>query len=162
MNSKTSLAIQQEQPEEIPCLMVPLAGRTLLMPTVTIAEMVSYSAPQAVDQAPDWLLGMVEWRNLQVPVLSFEVLNGEANPGTAIRSRLAVLNNTGVSDELPFIAVPTQAIPKLVRVSGQDITESEEPNQPFDHMRVEVDDEILVIPDISSLEQVYMEWLSRR
>jgi len=142
--------------------MVPLAGRTLLMPTVTIAEMVSYSAPQAVDQAPDWLLGMVEWRNLQVPVLSFEVLNGEANPGTAIRSRLAVLNNTGVSDELPFIAVPTQAIPKLVRVSGQDITESEEPNQPFDHMRVEVDDEILVIPDISSLEQVYMEWLSRR
>lgn len=142
--------------------MVPLAGRTLLLPTVTIAEMVSYSAPQAIDQAPDWLLGMVEWRNLQVPVLSFEVLNGEVNPGAAVRSRLAVLNNTGVSDELPFIAVATQAIPKLVRVSGQDITESEEPNQPFDLMRVEVDDEPLVIPNVSALEQVYVEWLSRR
>ena len=156
------LAIQPDTPEEIPCLMLPLAGRTLLVPTVSIAEMVSYSAPQAVDQAPDWLLGMVEWRNLQVPVLSFEVLNGEANPGTAQRSRLAVFNNTGVSDELPFIALPTQAIPKLIRVSGQDISVSDEGNQPFDRMRVDVEDETLVIPDISSLEQAYVEWLGNR
>jgi len=155
------LSIQPDTPEEIPCLMLPLAGRTLLVPTVSIAEMVSYSAPQAVDQAPDWLLGMVEWRNLQVPVLSFEVLNGEANPGTAQRSRLAVFNNTGVSDELPFIALPTQAIPKLIRVSGQDISVSDEGNQPFDRMRVDVEDETLTIPDISSLERAYMDWLSR-
>lgn len=162
MKSNTTLAIQQDSPEEIPCLMLPLAGRTLLVPTVSIAEMVSYSAPQAIEQAPDWLLGMVEWRNLQVPVLSFEVLNGEAYPGTAIRSRLAVFNNTGVSDDLPFIALPTQAIPKLIRVTGQDISEVDENNQPFDRMRVEVEDETLVIPDISSLEQVYVEWQSRR
>jgi len=156
------LAIQPDTPEEIPCLMLPLVGRTLLVPTVSIAEMVSYSAPQAIDLAPDWLLGIVEWRNLQVPVLSFEVLNGEANPGTALRSRLAVFNNTGVSDELPFIALPTQAIPKLIRVSGQDISVSDESNQPFDRMRVDVEDETLVIPDISSLEQAYVEWLGNR
>jgi len=162
VKSNAPLAVQQDTPEEIPCLMLQMAGRTLLVPTVSIAEMVSYSAPQPIEQAPDWLLGMVEWRNIQVPVLSFEVLNGEANPGTAIRSRLAVFNNTGVSDDLPFIALPTQAIPKLLRLSSQDIVESDENNQPFDRMRVEVEDETLVIPDISSLEQVYVEWLTRR
>lgn len=166
MSDNTQLAkpqgsAQQTTPENIPCLMIPLAGRSLLVPTVTVAEMVSYKRPEPVEDSPEWLLGVVEWRNQRVPVLSFEVLNGEANPGVATRSRLAVFNNTGVSEDLPFIAVVSQAIPKLVRVTASDIDEADIALEPFDRMWVDVEGEQAVIPDVSALEQLYVDWLAQ-
>ncbi len=143
----------------VPSLMIPLAGRTLLVPTVTVAEMVPFAQAETVADAPDWLLGDFHWRDLRVPLLSFEVLNGEALPEIQPKSRIAVLNNTGVDEGLPFIAVATQGIPKLVRVSGEDITVNEEEScQSFDRLQATLSGENVVIPDVTALENVYLEW----
>lgn len=152
--------IEQLAPDVVPSLMIPLAGRTLLAPTVSVAEMVPYAAPVPVDHAPDWLLGLFHWREIQVPLLSFEVLSGEGRPELLPQSRIAVFNNTGVSDSLPFIAIPTQGIPRLVRVSEEDISVTEGRScRTFERLHVTLigDDEVL-IPDVSALEQVYLDW----
>ncbi|GAB3112961.1 chemotaxis protein CheW [Aestuariicella hydrocarbonica] len=151
--------IEQQALEAVPSLMIPLAGRTLLAPTVTVAEMVAYSEPEPVPGAPDWLLGFVEWRDLKVPLLSFEVLSGEGVPEIQPKSRMAVFNNTGVSDDLPFIALPTQGIPKLVRVTEEDISEAEGLScRALERMYVMLSGEKLLIPDVSALEQVFIDW----
>ncbi len=151
--------VDSGQQEEVPSLMIPLAGRVLLVPTVTVAEMAPYSAPEPQADSPDWFLGYYHWRELRVPLLSFEVLNGDALPSPASRSRVAVFNNTGVSDELPFIAVATQGIPKLARVSPDEISEVEgSQKQAFDLMRVNLAGEEAVIPNVTALEKVYLDW----
>ena len=151
--------IEQMAPDVVPSLMIPLANRTLLVPTVTVAEMVPYSQAEAVDGGPDWLLGNFFWRDLKVPLLSFEVLNGEALPEIQPKSRVAVFNNTGVSEQLPFIAIATQGIPKLARVSAGDISVNEDESaKPFDRLHVTLNGEGLLIPDITALENVYLEW----
>lgn len=145
--------------EEITSLLIPLQGRVLLVPTVTVAEMAAYNRPEPIANAPAWLLGFYHWREQKVPLLSFEVLNGEPCPAPAAKSRVAVFNNTGISDELPFIAIPTQGIPRLARVTDNEITERDDAaNKAFDFMQVNVSGEDAVIPDISALENAYLNW----
>lgn len=158
MSEITDVAVQQGQTEDIACLMVPLTERTLLIPTVTIAEMVPYRTPVAIENAPDWLLGFIEWRNQKVPLLSFEVLNGEAKAEVTSRSQLAVFNNTGVSDEVPFVAIPTAGIPKLARVAHDDLGEELEVVSNFERVRADMNGETIVIPNVTALEQAYSDW----
>ncbi|WP_439133109.1 chemotaxis protein CheW [Pseudomaricurvus sp.] len=151
--------IEQFAPDVVPSLMIPLAERTLLAPTVSVAEMVPYAAPETINDAPDWLLGYFLWRDVKVPLLSFEILCGETQPELQAKSRIAVFNNTGVSPDLPFVAVPTQGIPKLVRVSEEDISMMEDRScRTFERMHVTLSGEEVLIPDVSALEQVYLDW----
>ena len=53
-------------------LLLPLSDRTLLVPNVALAELIPYRAPQATPGLPAWLLGQVAWRDLRLPLLSFE------------------------------------------------------------------------------------------
>ncbi|HBZ98965.1 MAG TPA: chemotaxis protein, partial [Pseudomonas sp.] len=53
-------------------LLMPLADRMLLVPNVAVAELIPYRAPQAVQGMPAWFLGQVQWRDLSLPLLSFE------------------------------------------------------------------------------------------
>lgn len=151
--------VNHQTVEEVASLLIPLAGRLLLLPTVTVAEMAPYRQPQPEANTPDWYLGVFIWREQPVPLLSFEVLNGESRPDPTSHSRVAVLNNTGVSDNLPFIALPTQGIPRLARVNAEEIsTVAVEDKKPFELMHVSVAGETAVIPDVGALEKVYLDF----
>ena len=156
-------AIENNSVEEVPSLLIPLGGRTLLVPTVSVAEMAPYGQVEPEQDAPSWLLGQFAWRNQKVPLLSFEDINGEAKPEMHARSRVAVFNNTGVSDQLPFIGVVTQGIPRLARVVEEEISEIDDAQKkPFERMHVSLAGEAAVIPDIAALEQAYLDYKSRR
>lgn len=149
---------QLSQADEIPCLLVPVVNKTLLMPTVTVAEMAPMLAFTEIPDTPNWMLGRYPWREQWVPLLNYEVLNGESKAGVNPHGRVAVLNNTGISDELPFIAIVTEGIPRMSRVGVEDITEdTQAQKRPFDLMHVKVGLEELVIPDVAALEQAYLD-----
>ncbi len=152
-------SIEHSLPEVVPSLMIPLAGRTLLAPTVSVAEIVPYAPPLPIEHAPAWLLGTFIWRDQQVPLLSFEGLCGDSQPDPHSRSRVVVFNNTGVSEELPFIAIATQGIPKLARVGAEDIS-AQDAIAPgaYERLWVLLNGEGLLIPDITALEQIYLDW----
>ena len=145
------------QEEEIPCMLLPLVGITLLVPNVSVAEMAPIQPLSRQDHHPTWMLGFYDWRERQVPVLSYEVLSGQEKPRPNPRGRIAVLNNTGVSDTLPFIAITTEGIPRMVRVSSEDIIENDEKEKKaYDLMTVVVGMENLVVPNITALEKAYL------
>ena len=143
---------------EIPCLLVPMMGTTLLIPTVSIAEMAPMQPAESIPETPDWLIGLYHWRNQAVPLLSYEVLNGSAYSPLNPQGRVAVINNTGVDERLSFVAIPTQGIPRMAKVGKDDITENTDaPKKPFDLMAVRVGVEELIIPDVAALENAFIK-----
>ena len=155
-------SMEQAAVEVLAGILIPLASRSLLVPTVAVAEIVPYQKARHLENAPDWLLGEFLWRNQSVPLLSLELLCGEQMPAPTSANRVVVFNNTGISDELPFLAIRSAGIPKLIQVSAEDMRVSETAPRPFENLRVMLQGEETVIPDITSLEQVWLEWLARQ
>lgn len=144
--------------DTLPCLLLPMTGKNLLLPTVSVAEMIPYSLPSRGSRGPDWYLGEVHWRNTLVPLICYEVINGGNYPGVASRSRIGILNTTGVNDQLPFIAILTQGIPRLAQVENAHIQELDTPDkQTFDLMHVSIAAEEAIIPNVSALEQTFID-----
>ena len=152
-------AIENTLPKDVPCLLLPFTECTLLVPTVTVAEIVGYSTPTPIEGAPSWLLGEFSWRDQSVPMLSFEQLNGDAEPEMSIHTRVAVLNHTGLSEEVPFLALVTAGIPKLARVTSEDISLlDQELSNALEKAHVSLNGDNLIIPEIEALERTYIEW----
>ncbi len=144
--------------KEVPCMLLPLLDEFILVPTVTVAEMAPIQPFDIIPSTPDWFLGYYPWRNVRVPVISFETINERHSPKLNARGRVAVLNNTGISDKVPFIGLLTQNIPRMTRVEEKDIVENEgAEKRPFDLMAVKVGMEDLVIPDIAALERAVLD-----
>ena len=146
--------------DEVPSLLVPIATKPLLLPTVSVAEMLPYKEPQPPKQAnhPVWYMGDVLWRGVMVPMISYEAINGgDVAPIKGV-SQMAVLNNTTNHPKLPFIALPTQGIPRLSRVVKSNIDQDPDAQvQPYDQMHVKVVQELAIIPNIAALEQAYIQ-----
>ncbi|MFT6101676.1 MAG: chemosensory pili system protein ChpC [Granulosicoccus sp.] len=140
---------------DIPCLIVPIANRGLLFPTVSVAEMLPFVKPQLRQtDLPSWFLGHVTWRGVAVPMFSYELISGEKPLPIKNTSQMAMLNSTGMSSALPFFCFPTQGIPRLSRVSPDSIKEDEQaPLHAFDEMNAVVSGESVAIPDVSKLER---------
>lgn len=150
---------------DVPSMLLPVQDKLLLLPGVAVAEIVNYSYPDCPADAPDWFLGYIEWRKLSVPLLSFELLNGQSMPGSARAPRIAVINNTGVNDDVPFIAIVMQGIPRLMRIMSQDIAEVEDASlasAELAAMSIAGSAETVVIPDVSVLERAYSDYLQKR
>lgn len=138
---------------DIPCMLLPLVGGHLLVPTVTVAEMAPIQPFDIKPNTPDWFLGFFPWRNTRVPVISYETINQDSSPKLSARGRVAILNNTGVSDEVPFVGLLTQDIPRMTRVEEADIVENTDvKKKDYDLMAVKVGMEELAIPNIEALE----------
>lgn len=149
----------EQAPQEVASLLVPVADRLLLLPHASVAEIVPVGQVAGVDNAPPWLLGEFIWREQSVPLMSLELINGGERPTINNRSRVAVLNTTGISDELGFIAILTQGLPRLARVSADELAHAEQTHDlPFDKLPVVWAGEAAVIPDISKLEQAYLDF----
>jgi chemosensory pili system protein ChpC len=153
----SSTPATSESANEIPSLLVPLYGYKLVLPTVSVAEMVAYQAPQLNfehSDAPQWFLGNFLWRGVKVPMISYEVLNSDALPTIKDSSQLVIINKTCSDSRLNFICIPTQGIPRLSRVAADEISENTRVSTKlFDQMQVFVAGERAIIPDLESIEK---------
>lgn len=138
--------------ESLTGLLMPLADRMLLMPNVAVAELIPYRAPQAVQGMPAWFLGQVQWRDLSLPLLSFEAAsNGQAQP-VSNTARVAVLNAVGGRDHVKFIALLVQGIPHSIKVDAS-LARADVALAPLELDAVNLGDVQARIPDLVGLEQ---------
>jgi chemosensory pili system protein ChpC len=137
----------------IASLYLPMAGDKLLLPNVSVAEVVGYQEPVKSPGTPDHYLGLVRWRGIDVPLICFELANRTGQYEHAPGARIAVINTIGEQTErIPFFALLTQGIPRLIKVSSELIKEGEKPVGPAESLRVRVDGEDAIIPNIDYLE----------
>jgi len=134
----------------------------LVVPETSIAEMAQVAPIFPDNSGPDWFLGYYSWREGRVPLVSFEKLNGESVAGINPNGQIAVFNNTGESDDVPFIAIPTQGIPRPITVEKDDILGFNHASHMYEVMHVRVGVEELVIPDITGMEKAYCAYKDAR
>jgi chemosensory pili system protein ChpC len=154
----SSTPATSEGATEISSLLVPMHGYKLVLPTVSVAEMVAYQAPQVNrehrSEVPQWFLGNFLWRGIQVPMISYEVLNNDTLPTIKNDSQLVILNRAHNDSRLNFICMPTQGIPRLSRVAVNEISENTRVSAKlYDQMQVFVAGEQAAIPDIEKIQR---------
>lgn len=149
-----------ENTQILSCVLIPVADRQLLLPNVAVAEIVDYVTPQpAPAGSPEWLVGHLQWRSLNLPLISYDAANG-GQPLTPDnnRGRIAVLNAIGEKrGQVPFVAIVTQGIPRLVKVEEALVQEIERDMGPADRMSVELEGQELFIPNLEYLESLAAE-----
>ena len=130
--------------QSLSCVMIPMSGRQLLLPNVSIAEVVDYASADAGANTPEWLVGYLDWRGLQLP--------GDN------RGRIVVLNTIGDHHkEVPFMALVTQGIPSQARLAEDQVRKLEGEPGPADLMQVEVEGEHAWIPNLEFLESLVVK-----
>lgn len=150
-----------DNPEILSCVTIPVADRQLLLPNVSIAEVVDYARPDAEKGGPTWLHGYLNWRGLKLPVVSYEGANGgDTTPiPESSRGRIAVLNTiSDYHDRLPFLALVTQGIPRQAKVEESQLRVKQDAETgPADLMVVQFEGELLTIPSLEYLEKLAAE-----
>lgn len=150
--------------EVIPSLLVPISNKSIMLPTVSVAEMLPYRTPEQLipmEGKPAWFLGSVSWRGVMIPMISYEGISGHEMPNIKAVSQMVVLNSTGVHSKLPFLCFPTQGIPRLSRVLPDNIIEdTSQTCDTYDEMAVLVNDVAATIPNVAQLEQALVTLLA--
>lgn len=148
---------QQDEMTKVDGLLIPLHEKQLILPNVTVAEIIPYRVPVNEGVDSNWLLGTIEWRNVNIPIISYEALNGGAIPAVE-GARLAVLNATSAKRDLPFYAILIQGIPKLTHIHEEDVVAVEAMRSgPFDEMTVSLFGEQAMIPNLEMIENELLQ-----
>lgn len=139
-------------PREIASLVVPLETKVLLLPNVSVAEIITKVAFKPVNNKPDWFLGRVDWRGVSVPFVSFEGLNGERIEEYSQGKRVLIINGTRGDVQLPFYAVQARGLPRLMRVRSGDIQNEVEGSGPAECFQAYILGQEVVVPDLDYIE----------
>jgi len=141
---------------EIRGVMIPVTGARVLLPNATVAEVITYSTPEKIPNAPEWLLGRLSWRGWRLPLFSFAMLSGSAKQENTSNAKVAVLKGLGGNAKIPFVAMLAQGFPRLTTITPDLLipTGNEEAHPPGVHAQVLVRDDQAVIPDLGLIEEL--------
>jgi chemosensory pili system protein ChpC len=149
-----------ERIAEVYSLLIPLADSRLLVPRACVAEVIGYQMPAAMENAPPWYLGVVNWNARTVPLVSFEGASGLMVPPASGRSRIVVFHALAGKAESGFIGIVSQGFPQLVRVSN-DVVRPDNSRSFADRVpvlcQVRMLNETPLIPDLERLESMIAE-----
>ena len=146
-----------ELPSSLRGVLIQAAGSQLLLPNAAVAEVLSYSDPEPIANAPAWLLGRVRWRGWQVPLVDFSRLDDSESAAQTTaggRRRVLVVKAPGGHARLPYFAFLADGFPRLMSLSEatlETLAESSDPGSCI-FARVAINDENAVVPDMDAVE----------
>jgi len=154
MVTTTDIASTGKRADVIHCLTIPLHEETAILPNAAIAEVIAYKEPAAIDDAPEWFLGYINWRERRVPLISFEAVSGNHAETAKKNSRIAILNTLNGNAQLPYVAVLSQGIPSLALVQEKGLEASTAGQErPTVGAYVKLGGIEALIPNIDEIEQ---------
>lgn len=143
-------------------VLIQVQGARLLLPNATIAEVLSFAAPEPLENAPDWLLGRIRWRGWQLPLVAFSRLAGiAADEQGGLGSKVVVLKALGGDQKAPYFALLTQGFPRLVTVSKDALVVDgvDAPLPGGVQARVMLNEDLALLPDLEQVESMIGEAL---
>jgi len=136
--------------ESIRCIQLALRDMQLLLPNSVVAEIISYVRPEQAGH--EWLDGIMTWRGVSVPVVSIEKMCQQAHVEPGARSRIAVIYNLHNDDEMPYVGIILQDIPRAF-LAEQDRMPAQTSGSGCEFMqgRADVMNSELMIPDLDAI-----------
>jgi chemosensory pili system protein ChpC len=149
-------AVVASDTTEIACVMIPVRDTHLLLPNVSVAEIVPWRRLKALDRGRDatpWCLGFLGWRGESVPVIRFELLNGGGVEASPVGRCIVVMNRARSRKGRSFYAVVADGLPRLLRLSGEDLSSKPVRLGPAEVASVRVGTEPAIVPNLSYIEE---------
>lgn len=134
-------------------LIMPISGGALLLPNSCVAEVASARQLSSA-MASDCLLGMLRWRQQEIPLLCFEGLRDGEMPAAPPLRHVAVMTGLTNPERLPHYAILLASVPHLLSLNTQDVhTVDRHEALEAVYAEVEVHGQRLLIPDVNVVEQ---------
>lgn len=156
------------QPNDIRGVMITVTNGRVLLPNATVSEVITFSQPEPVENAPAWLLGRIRWRGWRLPLISFARLAGYADNEGELGAKVVVLKALGSNPKLPYFALLTQGFPRLVTVSAEGLLDDAADAGELDGLPrpgvlhpVLLRDDPAVVPDLAQIEGLIAAALSQ-
>jgi chemosensory pili system protein ChpC len=142
------------KPNDIRGVLINVTGGRLLLPNANVAEIITFSDPEPVAHAPDWLLGRIRWRGWRLPLMSFSRFAGWGSEAGTFGTKVAVLKALGNNQKLPYFAVLSTGFPRLVTVGTGNLQEVHGiKDLPIGiYSKVMLNDDDAAVPDMLSVE----------
>ncbi len=150
---------EKNENDVLPCLLIPVQGGRLILPNVTVAELIAFQEPTPSQAEADWILGTMEWRGTMIPVVSYENFCGQkiGVPGQDLR--IAVVNApNGDSGALRFFGVVVQGIPSLIKLEEAAIKENLNTTLVVGQkLSVTLETGYAIVPDLDAIEAAILD-----
>lgn len=146
--------------DRIHSLEIPLADTSLLVPSASIAEVVTAGSLTPVPASPHWFVGVLGWRLQAVPVISFEVLLGGAVAAPMAASKIVVFYPLPGRKPHEFFGVLSQFEPRPQSIDAAAAIAAEPgdlPDSPYLAAGLKVDGRLLAIPDLDALRALFYD-----
>jgi chemosensory pili system protein ChpC len=139
--------------KEIRSILAPLTNAHVLLPNSAVAELLSFTSPEPFKQGPPWLLGEMVWRGWQVPVISYEQLVNRSDSNTVTsKARILIVKTLGESTQLNYIGLVIQGLPKLKKITADNLIEAQTEELPGPvFSKITIDDVTAFIPELGDL-----------
>ena len=144
----------------ISSLLLPMQQKPLLVPSVSVVEVVAYRRPQELEQQPDWFLGGIPWRGKRIPLISIERLNQKRFTQGSPAIKIAIFSATAESSKEPFYGVVIQGMPQLMELESDDLVRLDAGTDNIEQMPVSVRGLAASIPNLSLIEKQISEQLT--
>jgi chemosensory pili system protein ChpC len=143
------------EPEQLEVYVLPMQKQAVILPGDAVAEIIPYEPLQRIEDTPDWFLGLLGWRGIQVPVVSFEMLTVERASfslvSVASASLVIVRGNTD-QPSLPFYALVAQTYPVAHEITGEMLFETGDTIERTEIAKVRFNNDVLSVPNLDYLE----------
>lgn len=153
------------QEQYLPTLVLPLRNSALVLPSHCVAEVMMAAGSLAPEQSAPHLLGFANWRERELPVLSFEALRDGQLPEQFRARQLAVLNAIGGAEGMSHFAIAVSAMPHHWELSESQVETLGVPDDlqsPAIQGMIKVAGQSLVVPDWDYLQQQAMDAFLQR
>jgi len=134
------------------------ANVNLLLPNSAVAEILTYRRPDPVKGTAAWLLGVLDWRDNLVPMISLGAAQTGRKPeDIGRRASIAVCYTPSGNPDLPYVAMLATDTPRLVnfRAANMKPASATRTNPFFLHPLI-YDKQPAWIPDIDAIERAVL------
>lgn len=141
---------------------LPLQMDGLLLPDVTVVEILKAAKITSHIKSPEWFVGSIQWRGAELPLIAFESLNGAATIAPENVSRVAIINGSVDHSHLPYYAIVISDTPSLYEIDEGELSICEaRPRGRAEAVSVAINDRVAGVPNIEWVEQHLLAYILR-
>lgn len=108
------------------CMLLPINGYDLLLPKSIVSEVVFKPSLNLNEDDNDWLIGVLDWNNLNVPLISFEQLCNQPRLAGNSHLRAVIFHTIDYADQFTYYAVEASSIPRPLILDSRALYQHEE------------------------------------
>ena len=147
----------------IKCMILTLRSENVIVPSASVAEMMSAQGAMAVNNVPDWYVAKMRWHGVDVPLVSFEAASGEEIKVVNQNTQIAMIY-TASDDEsrYPYIGLVVSGVPHVTQFSRDQIVTDPESlldthSQSMVAQKTRINGAAVSILDIDGIESMIKE-----